>query len=490
MLAGKGKKSMSTTLISPDPGSSNAGNKLSHNNSFTKFFLGLAAFALGQVLQNGHQTFTVPAIIWLTIALICAGASVISQRHSLPNVSQKLLWFVLLTGLVVQIYQLTTSMPGHSIPPANFPKLQQFQIFILVGGICALLSLSPGNRIPRRMRSSLTGAAFVAVLAAGVWVIRASPNPFIDVYVFHQSSSEALLQGRNPYELTTPNIYGDTKFYGAAFVKDGQLTIGNPYPPLSIYLSFLGYALARDIRYSHLIAILVAGLLMAVMRPDQEALLATYLFLFTPRLYFVLEQSWTEPLVLCLLIAVVWSALHRPGLKFILLGLLIASKQYMLFIFPLIFKLFPPGTPRQKTVRSCAWVVGTAFTVTAPLAFWNFPAFLWNVGLFQWYQVFRMDSLSYAALYARMFGQTPSQFIPFIVLGAALFIVWRYGEHSPAGFAAGLAFCLGLFIAFSKQAFCNYYFLVVGTLCCAFAAFPRLDNQATFEGRRLHWSNK
>ena len=168
--------------------------------------------------------------------------------------------------------------------------------------------------------------------------------------------------------------------------------------------------------------------------------------------------------------------MHRPDCKFVVLGLLIACKQYMIFMFPLIILLIPTDSPRRFWVRSCGWTVGSAFVVTAPLAFWNFPAFLWNVGLAQWYQVFRMDALSYAAVYARVFGKLPSQSIPFLLLGATLLILWRYGERSPAGFATALAFCLGLFFAFSKQAFCNYYFLVIGTLCCALAAMPGPDS--------------
>jgi hypothetical protein len=53
----------------------------------------------------------------------------------------------------------------------------------------------------------------------------------------------------------------------------------------------------------------------------------------------------------------------------------------------------------------------------------------------------------------------------------------RFGAHRPAGFAIATALCLGLFFAFSKQAFCNYYFLVVGIICCALAALPASDNR-------------
>jgi hypothetical protein len=51
-------------------------------------------------------------------------------------------------------------------------------------------------------------------------------------------------------------------------------------------------------------------------------------------------------------------------------------------------------------------------------------------------------------------------------------LIWYFGARSPAGFAGSMAFCLGMFFAFNKQAFCNYYYLVLGLLCCALAAQP------------------
>jgi hypothetical protein len=91
------------------------------------------------------------------------------------------------------------------------------------------------------------------------------------------------------------------------------------------------------------------------------------------------------------------------------------------------------------------------------------------VVLLQWYQPFRKDALSYLALYAQ-FGPVPPQWIvlvPFIP--TVFFTLWR-SPRTPAGFAGAVALILFVFFAFSKQAFCNYYFLVLGALCCALAA--------------------
>jgi len=465
----------STSSSLPDSRFSADSGTLSHNGFVTELFVGLAALALGHALQINNGSYSVSAMLWLSIALICMIASVALRRVSFPFVSNKVLWVVLATGLVWQIFQLFTSKPGIYISDAYLTGIWKFQGCVVIGGVCALLSLAPKAWFSGWVRSVLIAATFLAVLVAGIWVMLASPNPHIDVFMFQHTSSVALQQGQNPYEQTPPNIYGNMDFYGPGLVKNGRMTIGNPYPPLSIYLSFIGYILTGDVRTSCLVALLLAGLLMAFLRPGRTALLAAYIFLFTPRVFFVLEQSWTEPLVLLLGVAVVWCAIHRPAWRFVALGLLIASKQYMIFLAPLIILLIPPKSSPRVWAKACGWTVGVAFAVTAPLAFWNFPAFLWDVGLAQWKQVFRMDALSYAAWYAHLSGQIPPQVISFVVLGALLVLMWFLGARSPAGFAVAMALCLGLFFAFSKQAFCNYYFLVVGMACCALAAMPASD---------------
>ena len=46
-----------------------------------------------------------------------------------------------------------------------------------------------------------------------------------------------------------------------------------------------------------------------------------------------------------------------------------------------------------------------------------------------------------------------------------------YGERGPA---AGGAIVFLAFFSFAKQAFCNYYFMILGVICCAVAAIrPR-----------------
>lgn len=443
-----------------------------HNPNFTRvgFSLGLAGLTLGQALQNGNGQFTVPAMFWLTGSLICLGYALFAPRKSLEGLFRKISFPILLGGLLWQIIQLATNYPGTSHQESSLSTIWLFKLGVIVAGILAFISLAPKDRISSTRQNLLVCLTLLIILLLGLWIIKSSPAPKIDVFVFQQMSGEALLQGHNPYTLTPPNIYGHMQYYGEKLVKDGFLTIGNPYPPLSIFFATLGYVAGGDIRYSYLLAIVLSGAFIAFLQLGREAKLAAYIFLFTPRVFYLLELSWTEPIVVLFLTATIYCAIHHPRWLPFMLGLLFASKQYLLFLIPLTLLLIPPKSSWRNWVRIYGGMAMVAVVVTAPLALWNIPAFMWNVGEAQWHQVFRMDALSYLALYAHIFNQIPSQLIGFVALAIALLLVWRYIPRTPSGVVMGFAWCLVIFFAFNKQAFCNYYFLVIGAICCTLAS--------------------
>ena len=60
--------------------------------------------------------------------------------------------------------------------------------------------------------------------------------------------------------------------------------------------------------------------------------------------------------------------------------------------------------------------------------------------------------------------------------------LWR-APRSPAGFAAATAVTYVTFFALNKQAFCNYYFFVVGALCCGVASADDEPDMMANKGR-------
>ncbi len=447
------------------------------NHQVTKFFLILAAFFLGQALQYNNGFFSKEGIFFLSIAITLILLSVIAKKRPSKIFEAKWLSTLLISGLAWQIFQLVAQLPGIGILKDKLDNIWIFQLLIAFSGLFALISLLPLQQSLKHIQWLATALAFLTFLGAGIWIIQASPNPPIDVFVFQQTSSKALLRGENPYEQLTPNIYRkDSGLYGEELVDGDYLTFSNPYPPLSIYVSTLGYIIGMDVRYSHLAVILLAAILILKINPNRDSLLISYLFLFTPRVFFVLELSWTEPIVLLFTIIAIWGAVKKTKWLPYALGLMIASKQYYVFIFPFLYFLIPLKTNWRELIKPFAALIATGLIVTAFLALQNIPAFLWNVGLIQWYQPFRTDALSFAALYTHAIQASPPSSIAFI----ALLIAFLFAKHcltpSPENFVLALSLGFGIFFAFNKQAFCNYYYLLLGCLAVAAAVLPTFSS--------------
>jgi hypothetical protein len=332
-----------------------------------------------------------------------------------------------------------------------------------------------------RTRHLLIGAMLAAHLALGLLMIHASPAPHIDVFVFQRDSARALLAGTDPYALQMPNIYGSAEGYGPELLTNGRLGFGFPYPPLSLELSTAGDWLGGDVRYADLAAMTITGGLISYLRSGSLPALAAALYLFTPRSFFVLEQSWTEPFVVLFVAAVVFCALRWPkGLPYAL-GLFLVAKQYCPLALPLIALLAIPGGGRRWYARQLGRASVVAAALTLPLAVLHPAAFVHSVVFLQLLLPFRPDSLSYAAWLAGPDGTAPFNVgVAFVaaavVIGLAL---WRM-PRTPAGFALALSATFLTFFAFNKQSFCNYYFFIIGSLCVAIAASqPTRDSTPT-----------
>ena len=443
----------------------------------TALALAVAAVGLGYALQVSNGNLHPTSVLWLTVALGCCAAAVGaggSERVDAPFQklgSSPVIW-VLGVGLAFQFARLLIDPPAMYLrltsPQAGVPFLSGLALAAVLGG--AGLSGAPWLG---RLRMPLLLATHFFL---GVWLIRSSPAPSIDVFVFQRDSIAALLRGMNPYAITFPDIYpGGSPFYGPGLSVNGRLTFGFPYPPLSLLLALPGQLLAGDFRYAQLAAMTASGALMSYARPGRLGAIAAAVFLFTPRVFFVLEEAWTEPFVVLLLAATVFAACRAPKLVPIALGLLFASKQYMVLAAPLVALLLPRPFRWGEYARLLGKAAALALLITLPFALWNLPAFVRSVVVLQAQQPFRAEALSYLAWFARGDWHPPN-WLGFVSAGIAIVIALLRAPRTPAGFAAAVALTFIAFFAFNKQAFCNYYFFVIGACCIAIAASqPRSD---------------
>ncbi len=439
--------------------------KTEHDGWTGTLLMTLAMGALGRALQVSNGTLWADSIEWLlATVLLAVGALVLPRSAVLERHGERIAICALLAVIALQFGQLFTAPPGIYLRGA---KANTVELFMLLGAAAAVAgSLASSRSVLGRLAVPLLLGLYVL---CGLWLLRASPAPHIDVFVFQRDASAALLSGQNPYAMTFPDIYGNSSpFYGEGLSVDGRLQFGFPYPPLSLLMVLPGHLLG-DFRYAHLAAIVIAAALMAYAVPGRLGPLAAAVFLSTPRTFFVLEQGWTEPLAVLLLSLLLFSAARRPRWIPYVFGLLVAVKQYFVFAAPLLWLLAPGRDVRF--LWGWAWrSAATALAVSLPLVLWNPAAFFHSVVTLQVHQPFRADALSFLAWFYKQSGQKLSTMFAFAAMLLGILLgLWR-APRTPAGLACAISVTFLLFFAFNKQAFANYYFFIVGAFCCAVAS--------------------
>ncbi|CAN5666341.1 hypothetical protein BH09PLA1_BH09PLA1_28990 [soil metagenome] len=415
--------------------------------------LSIAALALGVALQVNDGLFSPVAVALLGVALISTIAAIWcgSDRSTLTVP-------ILFVCVFVQLGLLLTDFPGSHHEQHTW---RDYRLFLaLIVGCIAVVVLA--IRWPR--------VAFVALLSiyvfAGVWLLRETPSPYMDVFIFQRDACAAVMTGTNPYTITYPDLYGGegSFVYGAGLVRDGRVLFAFPYMPLTLWWNLLGHATAGDYRFAQLLAAAISAILIAATTWSRASVLAASILLFTPRGFFVVDQGWTEPLMVMLLAATVLCAIRYPRILPYALGLLLASKQYMIMLIPLAPLLF-----HWRDWRFSLKAIATACIVTAPLALWNISAFWDNAVVLQFRQPFRSDALSFAAALSRA-GFPRFQTGVAVVAALAVAVASAAGmKRSARAFSLAVAVTFMSFFALNKQAFANYYFFVIGALCCAIA---------------------
>jgi hypothetical protein len=290
------------------------------------------------------------------------------------------------------------------------------------------------------------------------------------------------MTGVNPYSITFPDIYaavGSEHYYGAGLSSRGRLQFGFPYLPFSLLMSAAGQVIGHDPRYAQLVALELAAALMAFARVGGFGPIAAALFLTTPRVFYVLDMAWTEPFLVLGLAAVVFAACRQSRAVPWLFGAFIALKQYLIFAVPAVWLL--DGIHRSPRVGFVSRMMIVPIGVTLPFVLWNLPAFWHSVVALQFYQPLRPDALTLLSWWTSRGHGSPSAVYSFVAAGVtAALLVWRL-PRTPAGFSAAVAATFLTFFVLNKQAFCNYYFFVLGAACLMLASChpPTSDNSRT-----------
>lgn len=435
----------------------------------------VAAVALGLAVRDSDGNISPEALRWLTLSLVAAFSSLLTLGSSpLGRVAHVSRW-LLLAAVCIQLAALQWLPFLLRMLAADFSASRSCAMLMGIGAVLAGVVVVDDYR-----RSRWVLPVLVVVYLAIGWLAVAQPVG-IDVHMFQMEGSRALLAGQNPYTLRFPDPYppeSSARFYGPGVSVNGVLQFGYPYLPTTLLLAIPGY-LAGDTRYASLFAIALSAVLIAYARPSRASAIAATVLLSTPAFPLMAFAAWTDAYVLLLLSAVWFCQCRAKWLLPYAVGLLLSSKQYMIVAAPLALLLVERPWTLRRLLDFGARAFITGCAVVVPFALWDLQAFWQSVVALQFHQPFREDALSYLVW---LHPADPSKWLllPFAVVAAVWLVLWplRYRLN----FALATALVLVAFFAVNKQAFANYYYLVIGALCVAAAGLGSSDCSVSSDG--------
>jgi hypothetical protein len=444
-----------------------------------------AAVALEYATDINNGTYDTAAVPWLVVGglLTITAIALAKVRFAWLNVVP-ILGVLLGLAILTDFLLALRNLPVHE-SLLKIKSVMDLMPYLSGVGIAAVLAGAIASGRPFLLRATFP-SLLIAFFAMSLWIVR-NTEAHIDVFVFQFESTRALGHGQNPYAMTFVDPYGGrSPWYGPGLSVNGRLQFGYPYFPLSLFLAMPGQW-CGDVRYSHAVAVLLAGALIGYCANTRISFSAAAVMLFLSRTMFVIEQSWIECFAVLTLALVAFTARRIPRAMPYALGLFFASKQYLPLAAPLAL-LLCDWPLKGKQVWGVAWRAMLAGAiVTLPLALWNWPAFWHSTVRVQMMAPFRTDGLSLLAwLYdptgggASLTSGPPSGGIAFIMMLVAMVLSLFCAPRNIVGFCGAVAVSFLAFFAFNKQAFMNYYFFVIGAICCAIAVAapkePRCEN--------------
>lgn len=323
---------------------------------------------------------------------------------------------------------------------------------VVIGAVSAVPALLPVVRVAH---GGQVAAGALAAAAAGYGLVVLGSRPIIDVFALLQGAARGLADGRNPYELTFP------------FAPPGQVDHCFTYLPGTTLLTAPGVWLGGDARWAELLVLLVAAAAVTwEARGHGGARLGLAVFvLVVPGTARVVQQSWTEPLLLVALVAcAVLAGRGRFGWAAVAFGLALATKQHAVVLAPLLLMLGAQRPWRART-RDVAVAGGTAAVLTLPFLLAN-PARFTECTV----DFFRTAAAPPTSLSLWLHVPQWTQ-LPLVVLGLVVGFAraWRYCPRTPSGFLLASAAVFTTFGLVNKQTFLNQWWLIAALVVAGLA---------------------
>jgi hypothetical protein len=420
----------------------------------------LSSALAGQAITFANGAYSEPAVACVVAGLLVVTYSFFSSLRGKRNVPGgphvlSLVWIALFAMLWTAISDPNIVIYAHR--PWQLGRQAQW---VAMGLLVSYLPWFAAGTVEPKIVSYCRFAAFaVLVVVVGIDTIHCSPLPRIDVWHLQMQGASLLLQGKNPFTYvavhdTGPGTLGDAEPY--------------VYPPTQVLATIPGWFLG-DVRYTMLGAILVTGFVMRWMSERRQipslAKDAPSLFLFlTPKLFFVLEQSWVDPdQIMFISLALAAALSRRTMLTAVLFGIASTSKQTMFWLFPLA------GFCLSFRLRSWILMGISAALPVVPFLLWDFKGMKYaNFDCLNDLP-FRTDALTINMWAYNNLHVTVPGAVGFLLAAAMVGLAcWKL--RGPVALASAIATTYYFFFAFNRWAFANYYFAISGLSALAAAA--------------------
>ena len=403
--------------------------------------------SLGDAIYLHNASQPLLPYLLLTVALVAAALATFVPFPERSRFFEPLF----LAALSLQAAQLLIARPQWAM--RDGAEVFAMMAVVVIG--CAVATAAgSGKLLP------------AAMLLLALYVVCKTPNPWIDVHQLHVDSFQDLLRGHDPYGETRQNIYAaypGLRFYSPEVLADGgrRIKVGFPYPPLQLLLTLPGYLLTGDYRYVQALALPISAALMIAAGRTRLALAGAALLLLTPSVLYVVEGSWTEPMVVLMFSLALFCRARAPRHLWWALSLLFSIKQYtvaLLLVLPFL------RVDRRTLLKAFALALG----LNLPFFLWSPRGFIRDLVFFEALQPIRLDSLSFLtrALAAGMHWPLSIGFV--LLFGLLVLALWR-APRTAWAFASSTALAYTAFFAFAKQSFANYYLFPLAAGCWALA---------------------
>jgi hypothetical protein len=396
--------------------------------------------AIGDCLKEGEFT---PVSLICVVAGFLVVVVVVAQGHPLVPADRRLLVVPVLTCLVAAIahpsvrYMFQTSGGRHAS-----------EVLSILAAVAVAVSLMASDRWqPLGWFFVIAASAMTAYV-----VITTAPDPTIDVWWFLQQSSTGLFQGDNLYQQYWAHSAGLQTVY--------------PYLPITTVIVAPFHALFGDVRYGLALASLLGAFLVRRLAPEVPFALAA-LIVIVPHWAFLIDQSWTEPILIAAL-AGTFLALRsdHPVLAVLSLAVALACKQHIVLLLPL-FAIWPQfGLRRTLATVGVALALVLPWIIAGPNAIWH-DAVHANLNL-----PVQARSLSLSGLLYRHGVTVGFWFLlSFLVVGYVLAMTRL--PRTLSGLGLGCALILWALDIANKESYFNHYMLTLGMIVIAVAAADR-----------------